>query len=108
MLTRRHLAGYAVVSLILGLLLSLTVVAAQAATTIDPNGCRAPKVPVDSTTTTCPDKTPSTAPSSSSVPQAGSPTPGGAEKNGGRSDAGGGVQFGQDEEPTGWAGPIAK
>ncbi|HET9646677.1 MAG TPA: hypothetical protein VFP34_00410, partial [Microlunatus sp.] len=109
--TRRRLASWTVVSLILGLLLSLATATAQAATTTDPNGCRAPKVPVDSVTVTCPGGSPSTAPSASpsSSPTAASPGESGDRKSASGADASGGeVKFGQDEEPTGWAGPIAK
>ncbi|GAA3628835.1 hypothetical protein [Microlunatus ginsengisoli] len=109
--TRRRLAGLTVVSLLLGLLLSVAAVTAQAATTTDPNSCPIPKVPVDSVTVTCPGGSPSTAPSSSPSPSptAGSPGESGDQKSAsGAGDGSGGVRFGQDEQPTGWAGPIAK
>ena len=106
-LSRRVAAGGAV-TLALGLLVSLVGVTAHASTTPDPNACRAPKVPVTSIEN-CPTEPPSTAPSSSSTPMASSaPTTETPQTGAQKNSSGEGVEFGQDEEPTGWAGPIAK
>ena len=100
--TSRRLAGVAA-ALILGLFISLGGASALAAgSSTDPNNCSNPKVPIDSISSSCPNGNPT----NRSNPTGGSTA---APSNGGQQTSGtGGVQFGQDEEPTGWAGPIAK
>lgn len=110
MTVSRRLAAGAAVTLVLGALVSLVAVTAHASTTTDPNACPAPKVPVASTVN-CPTEAPSTTPtpSSSSTPMASSaPTTETPQTGAQKNSSGEGVEFGQDEEPTGWAGPIAK
>lgn len=104
----RRLAAGGAVTLVLGVLVSLVGFTAHASTTTDPNACPAPKVPVTSTVN-CPTETPSTAPSGSPTPMASSaPATETPQTGAQKSFSGEGVEFGQDEEPTGWAGPIAK
>ncbi|MDN5764029.1 MAG: hypothetical protein L0H41_17170, partial [Microlunatus sp.] len=73
MSTRGRVTGMAV-ALVLGLLMSLSGSAAHAAGTADPNGCRAPKVPVASSTLTCPEEsTPAPGASAPPAPKADPP-----------------------------------
>jgi hypothetical protein len=99
--TSRRLAGVAA-ALILGLFISLWGTSAFAASNAtDPNNCSNPKVPVDSISSSCPN-------GDTTGPTSGGSTTGPADRGGQQASGSGGVQFGQDEEATGWAGPIAK
>lgn len=89
--------------MILGLLLVGVPSASWGAGTADPNGCKAPKVPVASATLTCPDDESPTASPSANAPSA--PTSPGQQTQAAPSE---GVKFADQDEPTGWAGPIAK
>lgn len=107
MVISRRLAAGAAVTLVMGVLVGLVGVNAHASTTTDPNACPAPKVPVASTLN-CPAGSPSPAPTPGPSTTPSAPTTETSENGAQSSSSGEGVQFGQDEEPTGWAGPIAK
>lgn len=109
MTVRRRYAVGTVAAVLLGALLSLLGPTAYAATATDPTRCQSPKVPV-AAVQSCPTEAPAPTPSSSgsptAPPTANSKTPQQTDEQ--KNSSGQGVQFGQDEEPTGWAGPIAK
>ncbi len=98
----RRLLARLFATLLLGVVVGLalpTPPAAHAALSGTPKDCA--KAPVDMMATACPTVTPAPAP-------APSPTEPTDEKAKAAGSADQGTQFGQDEEPTGWAGPIAK